>query len=382
MNLEQLLSPSPGGVGRYAAKLALHLGQLGVEVHATVARHSQAAVVGAWVANGLEGVVARPWVAPLPRPVLYDSWHLAGWPPLAGAGRCDLSHAPSLAVPPSSGHPLVVSIHDAGPWLWPETFGRRGRSFHSQGARAAARRADVVLTGSQAAADEVATYIGIPPERIRVVPYGVDPSPDLDPSTVTEARSRLGLGGHPYALWVGSLEPRKGVDILVAAMADLYRRRRDLEPSAPEAPLLVLAGYAGWQNRSLLGPADVEVLGPALVQLGPVSEPDLQALYKGASVFAFPSVHEGFGLPVLEAMAAGAPVVASDIGPLREVSGGYATLVAPGDPMAWSDALNAALEAGGAEGRARLVAAARERAALYSWRATAKATLEIYKSLL
>jgi glycosyltransferase involved in cell wall biosynthesis len=122
------------------------------------------------------------------------------------------------------------------------------------------------------------------------------------------------------------------------------------------------------------------VLGPALRELGRVSETELKALYDGASVFAFPSWHEGFGLPVLEAMVAGVPVVASDIPALREVAGEAAVLVPPGRPEVWADALSRVL--GSSSLRAELKGAGRQRAALFSWKKTAEATLAIYEELL
>ncbi len=378
LNFEQLLSPSPGGVGRYTARLALHLAALGVEVLGAVARHPREEVERAWRIAGLSPSVALPEVMALPRPVLYDAWHLLGWPALAGAGAADVVHAPSLAVPPRHGKPLVVSVHDAAPWLFPEAFGRRGRWFHAMGARAAARRADVVLTGSQAAAEEVVGNLGLDAARVRVVPYGVDEFVVPGEAVVREVLGRFGLVGVPYVLWVGSLEPRKGVGTLVTAMARL--------PAGPGeggrvAPHLVMAGYRGWHNEQLVPEAERAVLGERLHQLGRVAEAELQVLYANATAFAFPSLHEGFGLPVLEAMAAGVPVVASDIPPLREVAGGAALLVPPGRPDVWAEALASVLgDRTGTEVGSR-VQAGRHRAAEHSWGATAQATLAVYREL-
>jgi alpha-1,3-rhamnosyl/mannosyltransferase len=149
-----------------------------------------------------------------------------------------------------------------------------------------------------------------------------------------------GLDGRPFVLWVGSLEPRKGVGTLVAAMARLRRRR-------PTPVPLVLAGYPGWRGADLAPAADLATLGGDLRQLGRVSEEELWALYGEASLFAFPSRHEGFGLPVIEAMSQGTAVVAADIPALREVAGGAARLVVPGDVDAWADALGDLLEDAG-----------------------------------
>ena len=142
----------------------------------------------------------------------------------------------------------------------------------------------------------------------------------------------------------------------------------------------MLAGYAGWQNSDLLPAATVDRLGTALVRLGRVPESELRTLYAGAAVFAFPSRHEGFGLPVLEAMAAGAPVIASDIPSIREVAGDAAVLVPPDDPVAWADALDGLL-ADEDHGRA-LAKAGRLRAGQYPWAATVAATLELYREVL
>jgi glycosyltransferase involved in cell wall biosynthesis len=377
LNLEQLLTPSPGGVGRYSARLASNLARLGVDVRPMVARHSAGQVQAAWAEFGLQEL-ASPVVLPLPRPVLYDAWHLLGWPPRRWPASVDLVHAPSLAVPPKHGKPLVVSIHDAAPWIFPEAFTTRGRWFHAMGARAALRRADRVITGTAAAAGELAEHMSLPAERVRVVPYGVDPPgapPGLDETA--EVVRRFGLSGVPYVLWVGSLEPRKGVGTLVTAMARLApgpARATSL------APALVLAGYPGWQNSALLPASELARLGARFRHIGRVSEAELWALYSGASLFAFPSLHEGFGLPVLEAMAAGAPVVASDIPAIREVAGDAALLVPPGNAGAWAEGIEALLADG--PRRAAMAERGRHRAELFSWASTAAATLEVYRELV
>jgi glycosyltransferase involved in cell wall biosynthesis len=395
-NLEQVLSPSPGGVGRYAARLAAALAGLGVELAPVVARHSEDEARVAWEEAGLAGTVPPPLRLLLPRPLLYDSWHLLGWPPIGG--NADLVHAPSLAVPPKGGQPLVVSIHDAAPWVWPETFGWRGKWFHATGARAAAKRADLVLTGTHAAAEELEEHLHLPPSLVEVVPYGVGPPVPPDPT----ALRRFGLTGQCYVLWVGSLEPRKGVSTLVEAVGKLSSRRQSARlegpspaprerPPAPGHALeareertpapgegqpalqLVLAGYAGWKAAP---PA-----APFVRRLGRLADAELQALYAGAAAFAFPSLHEGFGLPVLEAMAAGAPVVASDIPALREVAGDAALLVPAGDAGKWAEAIEAVVCLDQPQ-RAAVVERGRARAAQFTWRATAERTLELYRRLV
>lgn len=400
INAEQLLAPSPGGIGRYTAELLRWLPRVaeGDLLSAFVARHDPAAIRAGWRAAGL--VDEEPLVLPWPRSVLYESWNWLATPPLGwgspALARAEVVHAPSVAVPPRGPAALVVTVHDAAPLLFPETFPRHGRWFHRRGLAAAARRADVVITVSQAAADDLAAHSPIPSGKIRIVSNGVDQT-RADPASVDAVRRRFRLEGERYVLWLGTLEPRKNVGVVVRAMDRLHRA------GATDA-LLVLAGYAGWlPGAALPGAGDVlpgagDALsgageGPAggtrsvapgwLRQVGPVSDADRRALMAGAELFVFPSRYEGFGLPVLEAMVQATPVVAAAIPSLRELSGGAAVLVEPSDVAAWAATLADLLgSSAGAEGqRAKLARAGPARAAGYTWEATARATRAIYEEL-
>jgi len=375
VNAEQLLYRSPGGIGRYTAQLLtlLPAAHPDCEVVPVVGRHTEAEVQAALSAFGVsEAVRRRAAGQALPAALMYEAWVRLGWPPLRGVDGATLVHAPSAAVPPASGRPLVVTVHDAAPELFPEGFTARGRRFHRLGMAAAARRAEVVITVSQSAADEIAAHTPIGADRIVVVPNGVDP-PAADPAADAEARARLGLAGRRYLFWVGSLEPRKGVGTLVAAAAEL--KRSGAHPDL----LTVVGGYAGWLNDHLIAPADRAALGDSLVEAGRLSEADLWALYRGAAIFAFPSHHEGFGLPVLEAMSQGTPVVASDIPAIREVAGDAALLVPPGNVAAWAGALDGLLA--DETGRARLGGAGPRRAARFTAAATMAATHAVYQTV-
>jgi glycosyltransferase involved in cell wall biosynthesis len=353
LNVEQLLYRSPGGIGRYTAQLATLLPATGAhdEVVAFTARHGTEEVRAAMERFGVPGPV--PAILKLPRPVLYEAWHRLGRPSI-DVGDVDVIHAPSVAVPPRRATPLVVTVHDVAPALFPETFPRRGRHFHRLGLAAAARRADLVITVSHAAAAEIVAHSAIPARRIRVVANGVDPAP-VDPDVAEAARTRLGVADRPYVLWVGSLEPRKNVRTLVTAMAQLAKREGN---GVAGRPRVVLAGYAGWLSDHLIDPGDRAALGDDLVQLGEVADVDLRALYAGAALLGFPSLHEGFGYPVLEAMTQATPVVCSDIPVLREVGGPAARYVPATDPAAWAETIGALLadpgelRAAGAAGQA------------------------------
>jgi glycosyltransferase involved in cell wall biosynthesis len=383
LNLEQLLQPAPGGIGTYTAELARLLpalpvgddgaGDDAITLLPFVARHRRSAVRTALDEHGLDDLV--PAVLFLPRPLLYDAWHTLGRPRLDHVGRladADLVHAPSVAVPPRSGVPLIVTAHDAAPLVFPETYPRRGRRFHAQGLAAAAERADVVITVSHAAADELAEYTSIPLERVRVVPNGVVLDMATD-AAVAETRRRLRLEGAPYVLWVGSLEPRKNVGLLVDAFA-----RWAAESDLPHR--LVLAGPTGWVENAGAVLAPARQLGDRVRTIGRVDDETVRAIYRGADLFAFPSRHEGFGIPVLEAMAQGTAVLAADIAPVREVAGDAARLLPPDDPDAWAGALDELL--GDAAERARLGAAGQARAQQFSWERCAEATRAVYREAL
>ena len=246
LNLEQLLHRPPGGIGRYSAELARLLPVDGstvderVEILPFVGRHERVTVEAALIAFGLEHL--DPARLALPRIVLYDLWNDLGAGDLRRLSRrlrdFDIVHAPSLAVPPKSGAALVVTVHDAAPILYPDTYTRRGRWFHERGFAAAAKRADVVIAPTNAAADEVAGCTPIPRERIRVVPHGVVQR-EVGDGLVESTRAMLDVGPTPYILWVGTLEPRKNVGVLVEGFRRMVER-----DDLPHR--LVIVGPKGW----------------------------------------------------------------------------------------------------------------------------------------
>ncbi|MEX1008503.1 MAG: glycosyltransferase family 1 protein [Acidimicrobiia bacterium] len=369
VNVEQLLQPAPGGIGRYTAQLVklLPTRDPGVDVSVFMARHPRRVVDAALDACGLCDVDAV--VLPLPRPLLYDTWHVLGrGGPARRVAPVDLVHAPSPAVPPLEGVPLVVTVHDAAPITMPEATTRRGRRFHTRGFAAAARRARLVIAVSEFAADEIAANTPIPRERMRIVPNGVN----LERATaedVERVTRSYGIADRPYVFWIGTFQPRKNLRVLLDAFARLD------ETDVPHR--LVLAGEGGWVSDDS---AAIRRLGDRVRALGAVGEADAAALYAGADLFVFPSRHEGFGIPVLEAMAQGTPVVCSDIPALREVGGDSARFVSVDDVDALADAISSLLR--DAAARAALVDRGLEHARGYSWERCADATIAVYHEAL
>ena len=272
---------------------------------------------------------------------------------LAAARGADVFHCLMPRGPMSRGRiPCVVTVHDLVPFRFPESMTRWGRFYARATHRSVLTAADRVIVPSQDTADDVVAILHVPAASIRVVPMGID----VDFFSAARRSSTV----EPYVLFVGCPNPRKNLERLEAAVAMLRQRGHPHE--------LVIAGEDQW--------GQVALRQPFVRMLGGVSDERLRQLYADAACLALPSLHEGFGLPALEAMAAGTPVVASTAGSLPEVTGGAAILVDPHDTGAIADGLEQAITDG-----AGLRESGRRRAAAFRWERTAAATLAVYREI-
>ena len=349
LHIGQLLQPVPGGIGRYVVHIAQNLPDAGVEVlgfGAGVPSNRVQSLIGPCVSLG--------W----PRgPLRYEMWHRFERPKITLP--VDVIHAPSLAIPPTGSVPLVVTVHDIAFLREPEAFTTRGLRFHRRGLTLAHRHARSIITASRSARDELVS-VGFDRDRIFLAPHGVEVREPESDKQIDLRVQRVGVE-RPFVLAVGTIEPRKGLDTLAAAVTAARTRIPGLT--------LAIVGPSGW----------LEVTGldaPGVRRLGTVDEPTLDALYRRALLCAVPSRYEGFGLPALEAMARGCPVIASNATSLPEVVGSAGVLAPVGNVEAWTDALISL--ANDPDRRAELGARGRERAAGFTWLGSAHAHAAAY----
>lgn len=348
------------GIGRYTAALLDEL-------------------AGLAVANGLDiGVAAfslRGWRTlrsrlpagvsargiPVPARALRAAWRRLPVPPIELlVGFADVVHATNFVLPPAIRAAGVVTVHDLAFLDRPAELPPTEHALPAL-VRDATRRAAVVCTPTTAVARRVVERLGVRDDRIVVTPLGVDPAWFVAAAPSPEIRRRLKLPP-AYLLFVGTAQPRKGLDVLLAAHA-----------KATDAPPLVLAGAAGWGRQAQA--ADPH----RVVRTGYLPEVDLRRVVAGATALVLPSRDEGFGLPVLEALACGIPVLTSDIPALVEVAGGHAQHVPAGDADALAEALATITDA---PRDATTAAARRAHASEFTWRSCAQSTIDAYRLAL
>jgi len=346
----------PGGVGVYVRRLTDELlAAGGHDLRLIVSRFAHPPA--AWAQT--------PMIRPqLPFAPLYAAWNFFGFPGLGE--ELDVVHATGLAIPPPGGARLVSTVHDLAVEQMPEVVPAVWRHIYLRGLKRALAQSKVICAVSEATRQALIDAHDVDPERIVVTPE----APNVTPAGPAndEVFGRLGLEG-PYILNVGTVEPRKNQVRLVKAFA---AAGDDLAGHT-----LVLAGVPGWGQEEVEAAVEELRAGHRVILTGKISNLDLASLYSRAHVFALPSLYEGFGIPLVEAMAFGVPSLAGTTPALAELAGNAARLVDPKDVdglagelvrLATDDPL-----------RERLAAAGRERAAGYTWARTARLTIDAYQ---
>jgi glycosyltransferase involved in cell wall biosynthesis len=291
-------------------------------------------------------------------------------PRAAERARCELVHSLASTAPLRGRFTRVTTVHDLHYKLVPDShFGLRGVGMRVL-VPAAARRSHRVIVDARSTVDDLREHLGTPAGKIDVVPLGVTAAPPVTPTPAPALREQLALGDRRVLLTMSAKRPHKNLLRLLDAHARLGADR----------PVLVLPGYPTPHEAELR--ARAQELGTAADVRFPawISDEDREGLYALADAFVFPSLYEGFGLPVLEAMARGVPVATSGRASLAEVAGDAAVLFDPEEPAAIATAITGLLDDGDA--RARLRAAGRERAAAFTWERTAALTVDSYRRAL
>ena len=293
-------------------------------------------------------------------------------------GRYDVYHSlrHELADPSRVDAPVrTLLVHDLIPFQFPDLAGAGFADALAAILRTVNVTREGIICNSQATRTEICRYLGIDGRRVFVAPLAADPAifhPVSDPERLAAVRRRLGIGDRPYILSVATIEPRKNLASLIRAFRTLVAAGEDARDLQ-----LVLAGATGWKSEETFRAlADAHGLTGRIVVTGYVADDDLAPLYSAADVFAYPSWYEGFGLPVLEAMQCGTPVVTTDRGGLGEFAPGAALIVRPDQVNEIADGLRAA------RCDRTLRAAGRTRAAAYSWGRTVDLTIDAWQAML
>lgn len=292
-------------------------------------------------------------------------------PRLVARAGVELLHSLANTAPATGPRPRVVTVHDLIHRRHPETHGGLLSRGLGPLVTMAARRADRVITASHAAEADIVSLLGVPSGRVDVVPHGVGAPVPAAPGALEEVRARFQLEGRPVLLTVSAKRPHKNLDRLLEALALLPPERR---------PILILPGYPTPHEKELRERASTLGLDPWTRFLGWLPDEELEALYATATGFVFPSLAEGFGLPILEAMRRGIPVACANRGAMAEVAGQAALGFDPASVEEIARALDRILYDAGE--RRRLIGAGKARAGRYTWAATARGTLESYDRAL
>ena len=282
-----------------------------------------------------------------------------------------LFHGPNYYLPPFDG-PSIVTIHDLSAYLWSSSHPAERVRYMQAEIELALKRASAIITDTEFTKHEVAHFFGWPLDKIFAIPLACSPSFKPRPSEeVATTLSHYGLQYNAYTLAISTIEPRKNIQLLISA----YER---LDPCLRSEFPLVLAGYTGWKNNDLHRRIETAQKQGWLRYLGYIPHSNLPLLFSGARLFSYPSHYEGFGLPVLEAMASGVPVLCSNASTLPEIAGDAALFHDPHDEDELFNLLKKGLEDDRWQKEARIKGLAQS--SQFSWSRTVQQTIEAYRN--
>ncbi len=368
-----------GGIGRYARELVGALLAAGPE-HEWVLMVAAGGLGDRWRREQarLQSIAAAPERLSFRSLPLSDNWMARLWqrlrlplPAETITGRVACFYSPDFVLPPlRRATPALLTVHDLSFLHYPDTFTPPLLRYLETCVPRSIARADHILADSEATRQDLIALLAVPPEKVTTLYCGVSPhfTPQVALGERDHLRTRYGIGKRPYILAVGTVQPRKNYVRLMEACAPLAASG-DLE--------LVIVGKPAWLAEPIMAAAAER---DYVHLLGFTEDGDLPALYRQAELLAFPSLYEGFGLPVLEALACGTPVVASSASSVPEVVGEAGLLVSPTDTAAWTAALRQALEDTAL--RADLRERGLVRAAEFTWARTAARWLDVLETLI
>jgi glycosyltransferase involved in cell wall biosynthesis len=366
------LPPRPVGAGNYIIELIRGLERLDqAEEFVVFAQPHGRELIGVAPRPGFEWAMV-PKRSPQRRLV----WEQAAFPRMLARTRLDLLHSLHYTRPIRLPCASVVTFHDMTFFLYPHLHTLPKRLFFPQAIRLSARKADALIADSESTRQDAIRLLHVSPAKIFTVPLGVSQAyhPILQPERLEQVRRRYSLPEH-FILYVGLVEPRKNLPMLLRAYQRLLEHHR--QQGSGDAPPLVVVGRFGWRVEGIFELVDTLAIKEKVQFSGYIPAEDLPIVYNLADVFVYPSLYEGFGLPPLEAMACGTPVITTAVSSMPEHVGDAGILIPPQDERALFQALLALLQ--DPDLRRQLSEKGPERAAQYSWNRTAQETLNVYR---
>ncbi len=357
-----------GGPSTYATELVFALLKLKLDIQLCIFSDKKFEVPQELAHSSLQNIVITlpgKWAVPL--------WDHILLPFALLKHRVDLLHHTKGVVPLFFGRKTIVNIHDAAPLLFPETFSFFQGMYLRQTFKRAQRKASVIITGSRSAAADIKSALNVGPDRLLIIYDGAPaPTQPLDTDYFKTVEKKYALPTH-YILYMGTIQPRKNIARLIEAYTLLKKEGMlDVE--------LVLAGRLGWNNKQFQVMLNNQAEYAPVRYSGHIAEADKSYVYTKAKAFVSPSLYEGFGITILEAMHYGTPVIASIAGSLPEICGDAAILVDPLDTQALAQAIRSVLTDEAV--RLSLIEKGTQRCTHFSWKKTAEATYAAYQKLL